>query len=479
MDGNEPPDGGYNNVVASQDSEISKRSVKRPSSSNDVVDLASKRPSNIPAAASVQHTYTIPEFAENSKLKYSASDVSPFIVHVSKVESEQPSGSSLRLLKFAQFLHKNSVSGITKDGIKSSGRNRVVVEFDDANSANTFIDNPVLVQHNYKAIIPSFHITRMGIVRNIPVDWTLEEFVDAIECPRSTCRVIKARRLNRKELKDGKTMWIPTQTVVLTFLGQKLPEKIFCYHTSLPVHIYTLPTIQCNKCCRFGHIKIQCRSKDRCFKCAQPHSAETCSVLENQATCLLCSGPHFAINSSLCPEHQRQKCIKLTMSEENIPYSEASARFRPVRRTFADTARSPSLSASTPTRPVMSPLTPRADPSSISKSQNQSYRKTVFIDRSPRPASSPGYDKYSHGNLTKHPLSIQPNGCALNGQSSDSIVGSKDEYIKNLISSLSDIVKQLNVVLPNNVALKALNISSILDSNNGYSSPMELQECSP
>jgi hypothetical protein len=174
----------------------------------------------------------------------------------------------------------------------------------------------MLQKYNFLASIPKFHITRNGIVRNMPTEWSMEELVNAIECP-DNIQVIKARRLNRKFSKDGVMEWIPTRTVVLTFQGQKLPERVFCFHTSLPVSIYQLPTIQCNACCRFGHIQTQCRSKPRCYRCAQPHAGETCSVPSEKASCLFCSGPHF-VSSPSCPEHARQKQIKSVMSEENI-----------------------------------------------------------------------------------------------------------------------------------------------------------------
>ncbi|KAJ8720530.1 hypothetical protein PYW08_005995 [Mythimna loreyi] len=126
--------------------------------------------------------------------------------------------------------------------------------------ANNFVNNPVLRDNNLSATIPRFHVTRMGVVKDIPTDWTLEELVLGIETPRNCGEVIKARRLNFKNRKENSVSWSPSTTVVLTFSGQVLPEKVYCYNASLPVSVYYLPTIQCMNCLRFGHISSQCRS---------------------------------------------------------------------------------------------------------------------------------------------------------------------------------------------------------------------------
>lgn len=89
----------------------------------------------------------------------------------------------------------------------------------------------------------------------------------------------------------------------------------------------------------------------KCFKCNQPHAGDSCSFLH--LTCLYCCGPHKAMDPS-CSELARQKSIKIVMSTENITYSEATLRFRPFRKSFADSARprtaqSPAVALFSPT----------------------------------------------------------------------------------------------------------------------------------
>ncbi|CAH2090161.1 unnamed protein product [Euphydryas editha] len=323
----------------------------------------------------------------------------------------------------------------------------------------------------------------MGIVKQIPVDWSMEEFLSSIECSTPGCRAIKARRLNRKSITDGKTEWLPTQTVVITFLSQTLPERVFCCYTSLPVALYTLPTIQCNNCCRFGHTQDKCRSKPRCFMCAQPHPGRSCEVPRSEATCLSCSGPHPAIDPN-CPEHMRQKQIKIVMSEENTPYSEASLRFRPTRRSFADSTRSSHLSnptcspnsMSTPTRPPMSPLTPIYEISSPLIPPVSSQRKTVTLNQRPRPPLSKGFDKEAHSALISSPKSSQPNGCALITSDNHSRQNPELSDIIQLLHSLIDIITKHNISLPYTVTEKLNQFTPTSLNKNGDNSPMELQE---
>ncbi|XP_063366191.1 uncharacterized protein LOC134654649 [Cydia amplana] len=103
--------------------------------------------------------------------------------------------------------------------------------------ANNFTKSDTLSQNKLAASIPRFLVTRMGVIQDIPTDWTLDEIVDAIKFPSSFgFRIImKARRLSRRH------------------------------------------------------------------KATDP----------------------------ICPEHKRQKSIKMLMAEENLGYLEASKRFPP------------------------------------------------------------------------------------------------------------------------------------------------------
>lgn len=449
METDDPPDSGGGYVSSVVSPPLFSQSVMEDSTllnRKRCTQIEPERPikktiSNIShASASIQTTYSHPDFT-TAKFKYLDSDCPPFIVNIQKKDSDSVSGTSLRTIKLGHFLYENKIQGVAQDGLKRIGRNRFSVEFKTAFDANEFISNPVLSCNDYEAVIPSYAVTRMGIVRNIPVDWSMEKLVDNAELPPGYGRVIKARRLNRKSSENGSPVWIPTQSVVITFSGQKLPDKIFCFFTSLPVELYLLPTIQCNKCCRFGHVKSQCRSKPRCYKCAQGHEGESCSAVV--PTCLFCSGDHCA-NSQICPEHFRQKNIKSVMSQENLSYMEASLRFPNVRKSFADAIRgsSPLSSSFPPVNPATCPPKPNSPLRSLSSSPSGSYRKTVISPQRPfSAASSHGYDHLSHSQIVSTPTASLPNGHALNDPPP---ISPNDNLIEILVSAIISIISRFN-----------------------------------
>lgn len=418
-------------------------------------------------SASIAFTYKHPSL-ESDVRSYGKDDNGPYIVHVSRIEESANLGLSLRPIKVGLIFMQNQVQDIKKDGIKSLGRNKVSVEFKSAVGANNFMALTFLAHHKLTASIPSYNVSRMGIVRGVPVDWSMQEFVEATENNQGNGRILKARRLQRKIFKDdGTPTWIPTQTVVLTFEGQTLPERIYAFYTSLVVEIYQLPTIQCRKCLRFGHIQKQCRSDARCYRCCKKHPGDECHVAPENATCLLCSGRHFATDK-ICPEFSRQKAIKLVMSEQSISYAEASARFPSVRRSFADVAkvmfspvsdhRSNTLSASISSTPL------RVN----TPSKSASYRKTVLRTPREKPHLSEGYDRVHHQNIVASPSSQLPNGCALNGSNQISTRITPNEDIFELAFKLiTNIVAKWSDILPKNVAPALIAAAKSLSTLNG------------
>lgn len=421
-----------------------------------------------------QNVYISPEYdPDDPQLKYRDTDKGPFLVHITKTEPDLSSGVSLQVLKVAQLLHKYNVQAIVEGSIKSVGRNKIAVNFKSALDANNFLSVSFLSENKLSASIPRYHVSRMGVVRDIPTEWSLEELVEGMHFPSGlesefSGRVIKARRLSRKIHRDGQPPeWIPSKTVVLTFHSQALPEKIFVYNSSIPVYTYSLPSIQCRKCCRFGHIAAKCRSKPICYRCAQPHPGESCSIPDDNSSCVLCLGRHIATDQS-CPEHARQKAIKVVMSEENIGYMEASQRFRPARMSYSAVAQK---AASPPQRLTTSlPPIPNYVQVDSSLSTQKSYRKTIFSQRKPRRLQSQMYDVRAHNEITREPCSSLPNGCALNNNVDES---PNDNFLDHLTGLLVNLIHKFSDSLPNNVRSQLQSIVPLI-TDNGHSS----MECS-
>lgn len=239
---------------------------------------------------SVQNIYTHPSLTILDRT-YGPNDVGPFIVHITRVEPDPAAGLTLRPIKIGLLLTKNNISNIVRDGVKAVGRNRIAIEFKTSGDANAFLQHPCLSQNKLNASIPTYQVTRMGLIRGVPREWSMTELVEALELPDNCGVVLKARRLNRKVITEGIPSWVPTQSVVITLRGQVLPKHVYAYYTSLPVEKYLLPTIQCHNCCRFGHTKNICRSKPRCFRCGKDHTGDSCQA---EILCILCEGKHLA-----------------------------------------------------------------------------------------------------------------------------------------------------------------------------------------
>lgn len=387
---------------------------------------------------------------KNEKIYYSVNDKGPFVVHVQKIiitDSVNNSNDTidnkvvLNPIIFGKFIQRNLFPGIILGSIIRIGRNRIKISFNTYKEANDFVNNSVLVNQGYNAFVPSFCVTKMGVIK-IPNEVNDEDIIKDVIVPNNHIKIIKVRRLNYKTVVNNTNIWKPSQSVVVTFEGQVLPEFIYLYFNKLMVNIYQYPTIQCFSCCRFGHTKNNCRSKPRCFKCGQNHTGDSCEVEETEANCLVCSGNHFATNKK-CPEYNRQKNIKSLMSEKSISYMEANKLEPRITKSYADV-----LSSEAP--------------------QKISYKKNIVINSKPKKNFIiKEFDKSFHKEIAKDIyVTSAENGCALNKNSDNS-----ESNLKNILLLLINLLKSNE---PNNVEIILNDLLS--PKNNNDSSPYK--DCS-
>lgn len=395
-----------------------------PQISNDIlID------SLIEPTSSLPHTFQDPLASCGPRSVYSGADTGPYVVHVKRID-ELTVGTTLHPVSFGRLLKNLNTKNIINGSIKSVGRNRVSLTFDSFKSANNFLLDQVLKEHNFAAFIPAFSITKIGIIRGVPVEWTPEEVIDLFEVPQGFGPIIKARRLSYKTRENGIIDFKKSQSVVLTFDGQRLPPRVFACYNAFSVDAYIYPTIQCFACCRFGHTKVMCRSKPRCFKCGREHTGDTCSVAIENAVCLSCSGGHFATSKS-CAEYIRQNNIKKTMSDNSISYIEATKLHPVAQKSYADAL------------------------SSVQKT----YKKTIFkTPRSPPPSTS-GYDKVAHAAMIQGEKSSFGNGAAI---SHPAVLASSEEQIISMLLSIISCISTSFHHLPPNVASALSSITSLL-----------------
>lgn len=393
-----------------------------------------------------------------ARTQYEPTDNLPFIIHVQKIQSSPDDNTVLHPVAFGKFLKKHDFKNIINGSVKRIGRNRLALSFSTHIDANNFLNCNSLETFNFKAFIPSFSITRMGIIRGVPSEWSEDEIQECVNVPVGCGKILKVRRLNYKVMVDGSPVWRPSQTVVLTFDGQILPKRVFVCYNALSVELYTYPTIQCFQCCRFGHTKIQCRSKPRCYRCGQDHTGDSCTIEDGK--CCLCSGSHYA-TSKHCPEFYRQKQIKISMAENCVSYAEASKLHPPVTRSYSEVLSSSKLPSVTEENVLRHP-------------NSSAFKKTIFLKpRSPpRPSNQFGYDQSAHNNIIKDPQMISQNGCALINKNNDEPKSSTLNLILELIKVLCSTEK-----IPSNDAQKMFeNIYQIIKNgqHSGSDNSVEL-----
>lgn len=396
-----------------------------------------------------------------ARLLYENTDAAPYVVHVQRKQESPNDNITLHPISFGHFLKKNNIHSIVNGSLKRIGRNRLCISFITYHEANLFLTNSK-INKDYKVFIPAFSVTRLGVVRGIPAEWSDEEIKENINVPIGTGAILKVRRIKKKITVEGKYEFKPTETVVLTFDGQVLPKRIFVCYTSLLVDLYIYPTIQCFNCCRYGHVKIQCRSKPRCYKCGQEHSGDSCSVTEDDLLCCLCKGFHLATSKS-CLEYERQKAIKETMAKSCISYAEAFKLHPPISKiSYADAL-------------VSTPNVPTNNFSSTQNSTSQSqtltsYKKTVLLKPRSPPRLTKGYNKDSHNDIIKdYNMPPPANGCALQTPKNSS-----NNSVIEIIVALINLLSQPNIITPSIAASLSGILSQIPKySNNGQQQPSQ------
>ena len=109
----------------------------------------------------------------------------------------------------------------------------------------------------------------------------------------------KVRRLQRRE---GDVM-VPSDSIVLSFSGEKLPGRVRVAWRSARVRPFVPYPIRCYRCQAYGHIASRCRGQERCGRCSSlGHNSASC---EASPRCT-CGGDH-EVWSGKCPMLQAEK----------------------------------------------------------------------------------------------------------------------------------------------------------------------------
>lgn len=173
---------------------------------------------------------------------------------------------------------------------------------------------------------------RKGVIRNVDTTFTDEEIKTVIQ---TKIPIKDIRRINRKVVHNNVTNYVNTETMVLTFRGQFLPDYVSIYRARCRVALYVYRVTQCAKCFRFGHVSRQCRGSGRCSNCEENHSSQNSPAVQKNIF-INCKGTHHLTDKN-CPINIDQKKIKICMAKHNISFREAKG----VYRSFSEVTAAP------------------------------------------------------------------------------------------------------------------------------------------
>ena len=127
----------------------------------------------------------------------------------------------------------------------------------------------------------------------------------------------------KKLAKTGQGKDKDTGTVMLTFSGTSLPDRVYVGWRSLRVRQFIPNPIRCFKCQSYGHMAASCKGEERCAKCGKPgHKSTTCSATTPK--CAGCDGSHEAWDRS---------CPKRKSAQEALKEKEQKTRKRETAKT--------------------------------------------------------------------------------------------------------------------------------------------------
>ena len=180
-----------------------------------------------------------------------------------------------------------------------------------------------------------------------------DEIVDGLEA----CGVVGAKRVRAKRGGEEKD----TDTIILTFDGLDLPEKVSVGYMKVNVRAYIPSPMRCFTCHRYGHTTMSCRGTRTCGQCgALDHVAADCKVTSDKFFCVNCDQnqtPHTVFDRK-CPSLLREREIMTLKVQNRMSFREARDAYEAAhpRKSYAEVAgtRVPAPPRMTPEEVILS-----------------------------------------------------------------------------------------------------------------------------
>ena len=274
-------------------------------------------------------------FASNVNNKYGELDNPPYLVYLYDTRSDHNIGQYHPLM----IGKKLSICNIHPVKTYKAANDKIAIIFSTPQEANNFVINTSLVKNldsNWAAVIPDSAIYKVGVIKDIPLELSIEEIKQGID-PQDRVNIVKIERCMQKKKPSNnnpsaipspsqKIEWEESNSIKIV-CRTSLPREISIYSYVSKISAYILPVRQCDRCYRYGHVKNNCRSNRKCLKCGGEHLGddaefETDSCM-NAVKCANCYGPHMANNQTECLYYEYNLEINLIRSKLRCDVSDA------------------------------------------------------------------------------------------------------------------------------------------------------------
>jgi hypothetical protein len=320
--------------------------------------------------------------------QFSKSDQAPFkvLIEIKEVTEDTPAINTMKIGKILQSLRiqKSAIEEMRKTGkyrIKIVTSNRIV--------ANSILCNCPKTYPSYKWYIHQEDKCSYGIVRNVPLEFEINEIQNEID-PKFNVAEIERLSTQRINKESGTKELLPTTTIKIKFKLNHLPATIELFMVKAKVSPYVWRPRPCSNCLRYGHSFKSCKGTKRCGNCGEIHAEEICKVT---AKCLYCGLPH-KVGDSQCLEQMKQTELKTIMTVEKKPYREALTALHNKYESLTDINDFPSISDSQGKKPNF-PL-------------GKKWRETIFANKSKRENALAAYLKNSKNLVTGEAIHSTP-----------------------------------------------------------------------
>lgn len=225
-----------------------------------------------------------------------------------------------------QLLKKQGIQSVKE--IKKTGKNRLKIILTNRTEANKIITSPNIARiNNIKAFVPKNFIITVGIVKDVPLDLSVEEMLESSRVQGD----VPINKIERMTFWDRiNKLAKPSTNIKIEFRSSTLPREMFLFFVKKRIdHFIPKPTL-CRKCLRYGHVDKICRAPTRsCINCCEdthPISADCeCSHCTRScvAKCKYCKTEQHNTFNATCPHMKKQIEIKKQMITKNIDFNEA------------------------------------------------------------------------------------------------------------------------------------------------------------